>query len=86
MVVATVEQVFPSDIPVAAVIPVHVVALGHENADAYVRRVVWKGDEPQFVGEVLRLIGLRANDDQRTVGDRGQPAKVVNHFLVARDE
>lgn len=51
MVVATVEQVFPSDIPVAAVIPVYVVALGHENADAYVRRVVWKGDEPQFVGE-----------------------------------
>jgi hypothetical protein len=51
MVVATVEQIFPSDIPVAAVIPVYVVALGHENADAYVRRVTWKGDEPQFAGE-----------------------------------
>jgi hypothetical protein len=51
MVVATVEQIFPSDIPVRAVIPVYVVALGHENADAYVRRVTWKGDEPQFAGE-----------------------------------
>jgi hypothetical protein len=51
MVVATVEQIFPSDIPVTAVIPVYVVALGHENADAYVRRVVWKGDEPHFAGE-----------------------------------
>jgi hypothetical protein len=51
MVVATVEQLFPSDIPVTAVIPVYAVALGHENADAYVRRVVWKGDEPQFTGE-----------------------------------
>lgn len=50
-VVATVEQVFPRDIPVSASLPVHVVALGHENADAYVRRVVWKGDAPEFVGE-----------------------------------
>ena len=51
MVVATVEQIFPTDLRVSASIPVYVVALGHENADAYVRRVVWKGDEPQFVGE-----------------------------------
>jgi hypothetical protein len=50
-VVATVGQLFPADIPVNAVIPVYVVALGHENADAYVRRVVWKGDEPVFAGE-----------------------------------
>ena len=51
MVVATVEQLFPSDLPVTSSIPVYVVALGHENADAYVRRVVWHGDEPEFVGE-----------------------------------
>jgi hypothetical protein len=50
-VVATVEQIFPRDVGVAAVIPVYVVALGHENADAYVRRVAWEGDVPSFAGE-----------------------------------
>lgn len=50
-VVATVEQLFPGDSPVSAVIPVYVVAFGHENADAYVRRITWKGDTPEFVGE-----------------------------------
>ncbi len=50
-VVATVEQIFPHDVEVSAKIPVYVVALGHENVDAYVRRIVWQGDEPRFVGE-----------------------------------
>ncbi len=63
-VIATVEQIFPQDIPVSAVIPVYVVALGHENADAYVRRVTWKGDVPVFVGdgegELTIIINLAA--------------------------
>jgi len=50
-VIATVEQVFPQDVDINAVIPVYVVALGHENADAYVRSIVWKGTTPEFVGE-----------------------------------
>lgn len=50
-VIATVEQIFPQDVEVNITIPVYVVALGHENVDAYVRRVVWHGDMPQFVGE-----------------------------------
>lgn len=50
-VVATIEQLFPRDLPVRASIPVHVVALGHENADAYVRRIVWRGEVPEFTGE-----------------------------------
>ena len=50
-VIATVEQVFPRDIAIDAVIPVYVVALGHENADAYVRRIAWRGTIPEFVGE-----------------------------------
>ncbi|MBI3194059.1 MAG: hypothetical protein HYZ34_06260 [Ignavibacteriae bacterium] len=50
-VVATVEQIFPHDVEVSTRIPVYVVALGHENVDAYVRRIAWRGDEPMFVGE-----------------------------------
>jgi hypothetical protein len=50
-VVATVEQIFPQDAAVSVMIPVYVVAIGHENVDAYVRRIIWHGDVPQFTGE-----------------------------------
>ncbi len=50
-VVSTIEQFFPPDLAVNADIPVYFVAMGHENAAAYVRRVVWHGDIPEFVGE-----------------------------------
>lgn len=50
-VVATVEQIFPADAAISLVIPVYVVALGHENVDAFVRRITWHGDTPEFVGE-----------------------------------
>jgi hypothetical protein len=50
-VVATVMQIFPPDASMNATVPVHVVALGHENADAYVRRVVWENGSPRFTGE-----------------------------------
>jgi len=66
-VVATVEQFFPSDARISATLSVYVVAFGNENAAAFVRRVVWQGNTPVFVGEnegepvivvnLLRLIG-----------------------------
>ncbi len=48
---ATVEQIFPIDARVDVTIPVYVVAFGHENVDAFVRRIVWHRDVPEFVGE-----------------------------------
>lgn len=50
-VVSTVEQIFPDDVRISATMPVYFVAFGHNNIDAYVRRVVWNGDTPIFVGE-----------------------------------
>jgi len=50
-VVRTVEQLFPAEARVNRSVPVFFVAFGHTNVDAYVRRVVWQGDTPRFVGE-----------------------------------
>jgi hypothetical protein len=50
-VVSTVEQLFPPDVRFTALIPVYFVAFGHHDIDAFVRRVVWNGDTPIFVGE-----------------------------------
>jgi Putative zinc dependent peptidase (DUF5700) len=50
-VVATVEQFFPADARISATLSVYVVAFGNENAAAFVRRVVWNGNTPIFVGE-----------------------------------
>ncbi len=62
---ATVAQIFPADASVSCTIPVYVVAFGHGNADAYVRRIIWKGDVPQFTGgnegELTIVINLGAS-------------------------
>jgi hypothetical protein len=50
-VVSTVEQLFPGGTKLSTTIPVYFVAFGHPNIDGYVRRVVWQGDRPVFVGE-----------------------------------
>jgi len=50
-VVATIEQFFPNDLAVSATVPVYFVAMGNENAAAFVRRIVWHGNVPEFVGE-----------------------------------
>ncbi len=50
-VVSTVEQLFPPGSKVNGTLPIYVVAFGHQNIDAFVRRVVWNGDTPVFVGE-----------------------------------
>jgi hypothetical protein len=50
-VVSTVEQLFPSDTRISGMFPIYVVAFGHQNIDAFVRRAVWNGATPVFVGE-----------------------------------
>ncbi len=50
-VVRTVEQLFPPSADVKSRVPVYFVAFGHHNIDAFVRRVIWKGGDPAFVGE-----------------------------------
>jgi hypothetical protein len=61
-VVATVEQIFPQDAAVTITIPLYFVVFGHENVDAYVRRIIWHGDTPQFVdddeGELTIVVNL----------------------------
>jgi len=60
-VVATVEQIFPADARISINIPVYVVALGHENVDAFVRRIIWHGDVPEFVGEGMGELTIVVN-------------------------
>jgi Putative zinc dependent peptidase (DUF5700) len=50
-VVSTVEQLFPAGTKLSTTVPVYFVAFGHPNIDGYVRRVVWQGNSPVFVGE-----------------------------------
>ncbi len=50
-VVSTVQQLFPVDARLTARVPVYFVSFGPQNIDAFVRRVVWHGDVPEFVGE-----------------------------------
>ena len=50
-VLATIEQFFPNDAKITATLSVYIVAFGNENASAFVRRVVWQGNTPIFVGE-----------------------------------
>ncbi len=61
-VVSTVEQLFPDDTKISARMPVYFVAFGHHNIDAYVRRIVWNGNTPNFVddgqGELTIVVNL----------------------------
>lgn len=50
-VTSTVEQLMPDDTRISATIPLYFVAFGHQNVDAFVRRVEWRGNTPVFVGE-----------------------------------
>ena len=88
-VAATVEQIFPSDAQVSITIPVYVVAFGHENVDAYVRRIIWRGDHPRFVGEnegeltiVINLahaVDYGLNTEERFISLLGVVAHEVFH-------
>jgi hypothetical protein len=61
-VASTVEQLFPPGAHVRGTLPVYFVAFGHENIDAFVRRVVWHGDQPVFAagreGEATIVVNL----------------------------
>ncbi len=50
-VVATIAPFFPEKARINASIPVYFVALGNENAAAFVRSIAWKNDVPYFVGD-----------------------------------
>lgn len=50
-ILATISSFFPSNARITASIPVYFVALGNENAAAFVRSVVWRNNTPYFVAE-----------------------------------
>lgn len=50
-VLATIASFFPQNSRITATIPVYFVALGNENAAAFVRSIAWKNNTPYFVGE-----------------------------------
>lgn len=88
-VAATVEQIFPNEAEVSIDIPVFIVAFGHDNVDAYVRRIIWHGDYPEFTGDdkgeltiVLNLssaVRYGSNVDERFISLLGVVAHEVFH-------
>ena len=50
-IVSTIEQFFPASSAINTIIPVYFVALGNDNAAAFVRRIAWDGKTPRFVGD-----------------------------------
>lgn len=88
-VVSTVEQLFPAGAAITSTIPVYIVAFGHHNIDAYVRRVVWHGDTPEFVGEsegeltivvnLAKAVSYGRTVDERYIGVLSVVAHEVFH-------
>jgi hypothetical protein len=95
---ATVEQLFPADAKISTAIPLYFVAFGHQNIDAYVRRVVWYDNIPNFVGEgegeltivvnLAKAIRYGRNVDERFIGVLSVVAHEVFHaaFGAYKDE
>jgi hypothetical protein len=96
-VVSTVAQLFPSDARVSTMIPIYFVAFGHQNIDAFVRRVVWRGDTPSFTGEgqgeltivvnLAKCVNYGRSVDERFIGMLSVVAHEVFHaaFGVYKD-
>jgi hypothetical protein len=88
-VVSTVEQLFPPESRVNATLPIYFVAFGHSNIDAYVRRVIWEGDRPHFVGEgqgeltivvnLAKAVSYGGSVDERFLGVMSVVAHEVFH-------
>lgn len=61
-VLSTIAPFFPPNARIDAVIPVYFVALGNENAAAFVRSVAWRDNVPYFVrdgeGELTIVVNL----------------------------
>ncbi|MDH4070413.1 MAG: hypothetical protein OEV30_08310 [Ignavibacteria bacterium] len=97
-VVSTVAQLFPADTKLSTSIPMYVVAFGHQNIDAFVRRVEWKGDTPIFVGErqgeltivvnLSKAVSYGRTLDERFIGLLSVVAHEVFHaaFGVYKDQ
>jgi len=96
-VVSTVAQLFPAAARVNTVIPVYFVAFGHQNIDAFVRRVIWRGDSPVFTGEgegeltivvnLAKCVNYGRSVDERFIGMLSIVAHEVFHaaFGVYKD-
>ena len=90
-VIATVQSYFPDDAQISATIPVFVVAMGNEKAAAFVRRIVWKNDNPVFVGEnqgeevivlnVARMIGFSTDVNRQFIELLGTLAHECFHAI-----
>lgn len=88
-VVWTVEQLFPLATRIHVSIPVYFLAFGPQNVDAFVQRIVWRGNTPVFVpegeGELSIVVNLAAsvyygNDvNERFVGLMSNVAHEVFH-------
>jgi len=97
-VVSTVEQLFPAGTQISTSIPVYFVAFGHHNIDAYVHRIVWRGNSPVFVGEgqgeltivvnLAKAVYYGGSPDERFVGTMSVVAHEVFHavFGVYKDQ
>jgi hypothetical protein len=88
-VVSTVEQLFPADARVRSRIPMFFVAFGPQTIDAFVRRVVWDGPTPRFVGEgegeltivvnLAHAVSYGTTTDERFIGVLSVVAHEVFH-------
>jgi len=97
-VVSTVAQLFPEETRLRTSIPMYFVAFGHQNIDAFVRRVKWQGDRPVFVGEnegeltivvnLSKAVHYGKTLDERFIGLLSVVAHEVFHaaFGVYKDE
>ena len=97
-VVSTVAQLFPEETRLRTSIPMYFVAFGHQNIDAFVRRVRWQGDHPVFVGEnqgeltivvnLSKAVHYGRTLDERFIGLLSVVAHEVFHaaFGVYKDE
>jgi hypothetical protein len=88
-VASTVEQLFPAGARVRGTLPIYFVAFGHQNIDAFVRRVIWEGDHPLFVPEgqgdptivvnLAKAVHYGRNVDERFIGLLSTVAHEVFH-------
>jgi hypothetical protein len=92
-VAGTVEQLFPPGARVRGALPIYFVAFGHQNIDAFVRRVTWEGDRPLFVGEgegeptivvnLAKAVRYGRSVDERFIGLLSTVAHEVFHAAFA---
>jgi hypothetical protein len=83
---ATVEQIFPQNARIDANIPLYFVAFGSGNVDAYVRRIVWHGDNPEFVGENQGELTIVVNLARAINYPGSPPAKFITLLDVVAHE